>query len=117
MKDVSGISPEALRKLEAYDWPGNIRELRNCVEKMVVLAAGKILQASDVPVLNTSAGVERKSAPVDPLNLENSEKELIRKALVECGNNRAAAARKLGISRRTLYRKLEILEQEDGDRV
>ena len=117
MKDVSGISPEALRKLEAYDWPGNIRELRNCVERMVVLAAGKILQASDVPVLNTSAGVERKSAPVDPLNLENSEKELIRKALVECGNNRAAAARKLGISRRTLYRKLEIIEQEDGDRV
>lgn len=112
-KDIRGISPEALAALSSWGWPGNIRELRNCVEKMVVLSSGNMLELSDVPQFDKNDSVAGK-APVkavdDPLNLENSEKELIRKALAECGNNRAAAARKLGISRRTLYRKLENLE-------
>ena len=112
MKDVSGISPEALAELAAYDWPGNIRELRNCVEKMVVLTGNKRIEKSDVPEFAAVPVVNTGKSSVDPLNLENSEKELIRKALAECGNNRAAAARKLGISRRTLYRKLEELQNE-----
>ncbi|MBE6356702.1 MAG: sigma-54-dependent Fis family transcriptional regulator [Lentisphaerae bacterium] len=112
MKDVSGISPEALAELAAYDWPGNIRELRNCVEKMVVLTGNKRIEKSDVPEFAAVPAVNSGKSSVDPLNLENSEKELIRKALAECGNNRAAAARKLGISRRTLYRKLEELQNE-----
>lgn len=100
-----------MEKLCAAPWHGNIRELRNCVEKMVVLSTGKMLDDGDVPDLGrTDAPVEKKSEVADPLNLENSEKELIRKALAECGNNRAAAARKLGISRRTLYRKLESMD-------
>jgi DNA-binding NtrC family response regulator len=110
MKDVSGITQEALAKLTAYDWPGNIRELRNCVERMVVLTANKELSAADVPDFAPAVVEKNEKSSADPLNLENSEKELIRKALAECGNNRAAAARKLGISRRTLYRKLESLE-------
>ena len=111
MKEVSGITPSAMEKLCAAPWHGNIRELRNCVEKMVVLSTGKMLDDGDVPDLGrTDAPVEKKSEVADPLNLENSEKELIRKALAECGNNRAAAARKLGISRRTLYRKLESMD-------
>ena len=118
MKNVSGIEPEAVKKLQNFNWPGNIRQLRNCVEKMVVLAAGEILTVADVPQLEPGAEAEDKNiVTVDPLNLENSEKELIRKALAECGNNRAAAARKLGISRRTLYRKLELLESEDAEKV
>ena len=113
MKNVSGIEPEAVKKLQNFNWPGNIRQLRNCVEKMVVLAAGEILTVADVPQLEPGTEAEDKNiVTVDPLNLENSEKELIRKALAECGNNRAAAARKLGISRRTLYRKLEELANE-----
>ena len=100
-----------MEKLCAAPWHGNIRELRNCVEKMVVLSTGKMLDDGDVPDFGrTDAPVEKKSEVADPLNLENSEKELIRKALAECGNNRAAAARKLGISRRTLYRKLESMD-------
>ncbi|MBE6365633.1 MAG: sigma-54-dependent Fis family transcriptional regulator [Lentisphaerae bacterium] len=111
MKDISGITPEALAMLSANEWQGNIRELRNCIEKMVVLATGNVLDTADVPEFQTPPAV--KKAPEDPLNLENSEKELIRKALAECGNNRAAAARKLGISRRTLYRKLESMDAEN----
>ncbi len=111
MKDVSGITPSALAKLCAAPWHGNIRELRNCVEKMVVLSSGKMLDDADVPFWgNAENSVPEPEEIIDPLNLENSEKELIRKALAECGNNRAAAARKLGISRRTLYRKLEDLD-------
>ena len=112
MKDVSGITPAALDKLCSGIWQGNIRELRNCVERMVVLASGKMLDIADVPELISTVPATVKKEPVNPLNLESSEKELIRKALAECGNNRAAAARKLGISRRTLYRKLEELENE-----
>ena len=111
MKDISGITPEALAMLSANEWQGNIRELRNCIEKMVVLATGNVLDTADVPEFQTPPAV--KKAPEDPLNLENTEKELIRKALAECGNNRAAAARKLGISRRTLYRKLESMDAEN----
>ena len=111
MKDVSGITQSALAKLCAAPWHGNIRELRNCVEKMVVLSSGKMLDDADVPFWgNAENSVPEPEKIIDPLNLENSEKELIRKALAECGNNRAAAARKLGISRRTLYRKLADLD-------
>jgi DNA-binding NtrC family response regulator len=111
MKDVSGVTPAAMAKLCAAPWHGNIRELRNCIEKMVVLSSGNLLDKDDVPDFEGVAPIAvKKSENTDPLNLENSEKELIRKALVECGNNRAAAARKLGISRRTLYRKLESMD-------
>ncbi|MCI5779329.1 MAG: sigma-54 dependent transcriptional regulator [Lentisphaeria bacterium] len=113
MKNVIGIAPDALAKLVACRWRGNIRELRNCVERMVVLSPHEILQLSDIPeeVLEATGEAipETSPAPPDPLNLDSQEKELIRKALEECGGNRAAAARKLGISRRTLYRKLENL--------
>lgn len=114
MKDVRGITPEALAELTAWQWPGNIRELRNCIEKMVVLSSGELLDVADLPEFKTSLPAKTAIHP-DPLNLENSEKELIRKALSECGNNRAAAARKLGISRRTLYRKLETLGELDNE--
>jgi transcriptional regulator with PAS, ATPase and Fis domain len=77
-----------------------------------VLTGNRMIEASDVPEFAVAVPEAEKVA-VDPLNLENSEKELIRKALAECGNNRAAAARKLGISRRTLYRKLENMMAEE----
>jgi DNA-binding NtrC family response regulator len=113
MKDVAGITPAALEKLCDARWQGNIRELRNCVERMVVLTSGSMLDVDDLPQLTSDDVPPPVKTVENPLNLENSEKELIRKALAECGNNRAAAARKLGISRRTLYRKLEELENEN----
>ena len=113
LKNISGITPEALRKLSEYPWPGNIRELRNCIEKMVVLSGEMMLREEDIPENIREYRPETADAGSgDTLNLESSEKELIRKALAECGGNRAAAARKLGISRRTLYRKLEELPSE-----
>lgn len=109
MKNVTGIAPEALKKLASLPWRGNIRELRNCIEKMVVLASSEILQVEDIPPELLTEPVTAAAAMDNPLDISSQEKELIRKALEECSGNRAAAARRLGISRRTLYRKLEEL--------
>ena len=108
-KNVPGFTPDAIAKLVSKKWNGNIRELRNCIECIVVLAApGDMISADDIP----DDDVETVSAPANAetentLNLERSEKDLILRALAECNNNRSAAAKALGISRRTLYRKLE----------
>ena len=111
-RDVTGIAPDALAELVAYPWPGNIRELRNCIECMVVLAREKILRKSDIPeaVRNHENPVPPGSAATAPEpeieTFENSERKLIEKALAECNGNRTQAAKLLGISRRTLHRRL-----------
>ena len=114
-RPVTGISPEALRALIDYPWPGNIRELRNCIESMVVLAQGPLLEVRDLPasVRHPEQAEEllphgaAAPAPGDkPLKLEDNERILIDEALRKCNGNRTAAAKLLGISRRTLHRKL-----------
>ena len=123
-RGVSGITPQAQQMLDAYSWPGNIRELKHCVERMVVLAHGDLLDVGDIPE-NIRAGRVVKAlmapAPVpenDPVvpslmpspgvvpKLGESERELILRALKLCGGNRTRAAAELGISRRTLHRRL-----------
>ena len=98
------VSPEAMRLLEAYPWPGNVRELRNVVEKMCVLSQTGEIGVDDVPdemrtdapkILSTSG------------TLGETEKAKILAVLEEVGGNRTKAAERLGISRRTIYRKLE----------
>ena len=107
-KPAPEIPQEVINELMSRRWQGNIRELRNCIECMVALNTSGRLEISDIPEIHrkvdASPAVE---PPANPLNLENSERELILKALKETNGNRAAAARMLGISRRTLYRKLE----------
>ena len=107
-REITGIAPEAMEKLLAYSWPGNIRELRNAIEYMVV--------TSNCPEPGVDQLPEQFSAPAetagpspapDPgLSLEENNYELIRKALKQCNGNRTAAAKLLGISRRTLHRRL-----------
>jgi DNA-binding NtrC family response regulator len=108
-REIDGISEDAVSALCAYDWPGNIRELRNCIERMVVLSRAKGLQLENVPVHireKTSPGISSKIFAASTLDLDKNEKGLILKALEECNGNRTNAAEKLGISRRTLHRKL-----------
>lgn len=111
-RDVTGIAPDALAELVAYPWPGNIRELRNCIECMVVLAGEKILRQADIPeaIRNHENPLPPGSAAPAPEpeveTFENSERKLIEKALAECNGNRTQAAKLLGISRRTLHRRL-----------
>ena len=95
---------DALEALEGYSWPGNIRELRAAVEHAVVLGTGGELTRSDLP-----AGLRASLLPgvaEGEMNLSKLESAAIARALEECAGNRTLAAKKLGISRRTLHRHL-----------
>ncbi|MCF7816641.1 MAG: sigma-54 dependent transcriptional regulator [Kiritimatiellales bacterium] len=105
-KQIEGFTPAAVDVLSAYGWPGNIRELRNLVERMVVLSRGKLLDVKDIPVQvrEQASGGEIK---IDAdLTVDEMEKRMIVQALEKTGGNRTKAAEKLGMSRRTLHRKL-----------
>ena len=116
-RNVTGISQSAIAALQAYEWPGNVRELRNTIEKMVVLARGEILEADDVPENIKNAlllkGVSLTTMPtsqtavVGEESLADMEKRKILDALNVAGGNKSKAADALGISRRTLHRKLK----------
>jgi len=102
------FSKEASRALESYSWPGNIRELRAAVEHAVVLSSDPVtLGLEDLPI---SLRDHRTELPGDDnLDLSRAANSLIHKALQECAGNRTLAAKKLGISRRTLHRQLSKL--------
>ena len=106
LKEFGGksVSPEAMRLLEAYPWPGNVRELRNAVEKMCVLSPTGEIGVDDVPDEMKRGGARLLSTSG---TLEETEKAKILAVLEEVGGNRTKAAERLGISRRTIYRKLE----------
>lgn len=113
-EDIS-IMEDAMSALCSYQWHGNIRELKNCIERMVVLSRGKVLTMDNVPVNireNISPGISRDIFAAGTCDLEHNEKLLIERALNECDGNRSKAAEKLGISRRTLHRKLKLYNIE-----
>lgn len=127
-KSISQISSQALTSMQQYNWPGNIRELRTAVEHGVVMCNGSIIELPHLP-LSVQSGVAHVSVPqiesepndlsptaqlnhtfLNDFNLHNLETSTIREALKHTKNNRTAAAELLGISRRTLQRKLKELE-------
>jgi len=122
-KPLDGITQEAVNMLTAYTWPGNVRELRNTIEKMVVLSRGKRLAARDVPEnirseVQSDGGSMIADAIADAGGVESladAEKALIYAALKKHGNNRTRAAEEIGISRRTLHRKLKQYRGEPAE--
>ena len=114
---IREITQEAVNLLMAYDWPGNVRELRNTVEQMVVLAHGDRLAVRDIPAAIRSGADLTKISVVRPgmtMTVEEAERQLIVQALKETGGNRTKAADKIGMSRRTLHRKLKCYRLEDA---
>ena len=117
-KTVTGFSPDALEVLLRYPWPGNVRELRTAIEHAVVLCRGDRLSVRELPpwVRNDTSATGRLSpstpAPTN-LTVAEAEKELVIRALKETGGNRTMAAKKLGMSRRTLHRKLKEYHLEE----
>ena len=106
------LPPEAVAALSAYDWPGNVRELRNLVERATILAQGGPLASSHfvLPRQATAAQSEMRDdleLPDEGIDLERLEGNLIRKALAKTQNNKARAARLLGMTRRTLYSRMQ----------
>jgi DNA-binding NtrC family response regulator len=103
------LSEDALAALQAYSWPGNIRELRNVIERAVLLATGGTIRASDLPVLNgpSAAGETKRVAPDGrPLSLADLERDHIATVLRQTSWHQGRAAEMLGISPKTLYRKI-----------
>ncbi|GAB4332216.1 MAG: sigma-54 dependent transcriptional regulator [Calditrichia bacterium] len=106
--NVIGIEKEALRQLIEYDWPGNIRELQNVIERAAILADG-VITLRDLPPLRKESGIKAYDfeIPEDHFQLDEFEKFLIQQALEKSGGNKTRAAELLGITRRRLYSMME----------
>ena len=106
-RDVRGITPDALAALTAYDFPGNVRELENLIERAFAMGAREQITLADLPSLTARpSGVPSGSTRVLP-TLAEAERELILKALAVLNDDKEESARALGISRRTIYRRLK----------
>jgi DNA-binding NtrC family response regulator len=108
--NVRGIEPDARRVLMAYPWPGNVRQLHNVIENMVVLATGEKLTVKDLPEeIHTAppGGGGQQFGDLAGISIEEAEKQLIRNTLKMVDGNREKAAHILGIGERTLYRKIK----------
>jgi DNA-binding NtrC family response regulator len=108
-KDIKDFHPEALNLLMQYDWPGNIRELENTVERAVILCHGEQITPQDLPPHLLSEDVRNlKTTQVqDSFTLRDMEREVIRSTLEKTGNNKSQAAKQLGVARQTLLNKIK----------
>ena len=108
LRPIPEVAPELLDYLGQYDWPGNVRQLRNAIENMVVMGEERTLTLRDLPkYLSGNPQTETSSSRRIPLNLQQLEKDAILSALKKSFGNRTHAAHTLGISVRTLQRKLK----------
>ena len=117
-KAVKEFTSETMEALMSYHWPGNVRELRTAIEHAVVLCRGERIAVRDLPAAVRGLGAPseagmRRLLGHGELTVKDAEKQLMVRALKECGGNRTAAAKKLGMSRRTLHRKLHLYHLED----
>jgi two-component system response regulator HydG len=113
-KAIKGFTPGAMDRLIRYSWPGNVRELMNAVERAVVLARSELLDTVDFPLIGQDgdspprkdSGAERLPLSGD-MPLEQVERAAILSTLEAAGGNKSEAARRLGITRKTLHKKLK----------
>jgi two-component system response regulator HydG len=107
-KPVKGFTPQAMDAIVRYDWPGNVRELMNAVERGVILCRGEYVSEKDLPFpLREEASREPELAGAKDLPLEEVERATILQTLESSSGNKSEAARRLGITRRTLHKKLK----------
>jgi len=111
-KQIKGFTPKAIDHLIRYDWPGNVRELMNAVERAVVLVKTEHIDDEDLAIIQTPLGQTAESTPVledinDNVTLEDMERTAVIKTLKTSDGNKSEAARRLGITRKTLHKKLK----------
>jgi sigma-54 dependent transcriptional regulator, acetoin dehydrogenase operon transcriptional activator AcoR len=108
---IPEVSREAVATLTRYGWPGNVRELKSVIEHALLSGTGRVLRVEDLPAESFN------QAPASALTSQSSERERLVDALRRAGGNRSEAARRLGIGRATLYRKLAAhsLDREAGE--
>ncbi|MEF9476305.1 MAG: sigma-54 dependent transcriptional regulator [Candidatus Mariimomonas ferrooxydans] len=105
-KRIKGISSDAMKKIKSYDWPGNIRELMNCIESAVVMARGDRINIEDLPPF-LFLEQDKKTTGRTMKTLSGIENKAILEVLRKTGGNKSETAKILGIGLRTLYRKLD----------
>lgn len=105
-KHIEGFSMQARKALYAYSWPGNIRELKNCIESAVVMARGKIIELDDLPAPLRKIEKDKCVSIEFPTTMEDVEKKVIMESIAYCSGNKTKAAEMLQIGRKTLHRKL-----------
>lgn len=104
-KNIKGISANALKKMNQYSWPGNVRELQHAIERAVIMSDGNILEPEDF-ILTTQAN-KSSEVELNTYNLDDVEKTIIMKVLKQYQGNITQAAQELGITRTSLYRRME----------
>lgn len=109
-RELRGVAPDVVSLLSEYEFPGNVRELANTIERAVIFATGTRIEVADLP-LPLRAAVAAKRQRQQPPSLAEVEAEYLQQTLVSTGGNKTAAARILGISRKNLYERLERLEK------
>jgi len=123
-RQLRGFTAAAAEKLLGYDWPGNVRELRNCVERAAALASSDHIDVENLPekvrLHQATHVLVAGDDPSELVSLDEVEKRYILRVVEACHGNKSRAARVLGISRKTLYRRLLSfgvhLDSEDADR-
>ncbi len=114
-KKVQGIAPEAVARLQRYGWPGNIRELRNAVERAMLLGEANVLTPHDFPMLNDAGGAgltEAVPLPPNGIDIEQLERSLVVQALGRAGWNQTRAAALLGLNRDQIRYRIEKFKLE-----
>jgi two-component system response regulator HydG len=108
-KNIRGFTPRAMDRLLKYSWPGNVRELMNAVERGVVLSRSEYLDEEEFSLVlqDQPRSAEPPVPQITAPSLDAVEKETILRALEASGGNKSEAARRLGITRRTLHLKLK----------
>jgi DNA-binding NtrC family response regulator len=106
-KQIDGFTQKAQSVLYRYTWPGNIRELRNCIESAVVMTRDNLIDVDDLPQ-NVTSGItdDHISIPIG-VSMNEAEKEIIKATLTYCKGNKSKASELLGIGRKTLHRKVQ----------
>ena len=104
-KPTKKIAPSTMKKLEKYAWPGNIRELQHAIERAIIMSDGQALMPDDFFFLVQKADANTEAS--DNLNLDDVEKNVILKAINKHSGNISKAAKELGLTRASLYRRLE----------
>jgi len=110
-RDITGLSPEVMSRLMEYDFPGNVRELENIIERAFVLCRGDIIEMHHLPPELRPAESSRDNA-LGPLSIQAMEKDLIAETLQRYRGNRKKSSQDLGINTSTLYRKIKALRIE-----
>ncbi|NIZ19551.1 sigma-54-dependent transcriptional regulator [Entomospira culicis] len=109
-KRIQGFSPQAASLLQEFDWPGNVRQLRNCIESAVVLSDGETIDKEHLPIYVESSLNEVNFCINEELLLEDLERNYMEFMLLRHQGNKSKVAKKLGISRKTLLRKMQLEE-------